>query len=211
MIDSRIQRIEMIANTFGRSDAGINSRHERALRDKGTIWNRVIGSRSQPSKSMARATSAAPLSTMRKTTNEKPKNAATISEVLMALLSLNPCSSRDRARVRSTRSVVYWNSSPMLGEELEGCFALDPDLAQLYGLLRKHARSPHPRPLAFSETKRGQRRASAQRRPHPFSGLQCDNHAGVSEPICETIIHVSIRFVPGLTRVSRLRILIERG
>jgi hypothetical protein len=35
---------------------------------------------------MARATSLAPLSTTRKTASEKPKNAATISEVEMALL-----------------------------------------------------------------------------------------------------------------------------
>jgi hypothetical protein len=35
---------------------------------------------------MARATSAAPLSTIRKTASEKPKNAAAMSEVEMALL-----------------------------------------------------------------------------------------------------------------------------
>lgn len=86
MIDLRIQRIQMIAKTFGRSGAGISSRHERALRDNGTIWNRAIGSRSHPSKSMAPATSAAPLSTTRKTTSAKPRNAATISEVEMAML-----------------------------------------------------------------------------------------------------------------------------
>jgi hypothetical protein len=59
---------------------------------------------------MARATSAAPLSTTRNTTNKKPKNAATISQVEMALLPLNPLQPADRARIRSTRSVVHWDS-----------------------------------------------------------------------------------------------------
>jgi hypothetical protein len=50
------------------------------------IWNNVIGMSHQPSASIAEATSAAPLWTIRKTTSRKPRQAATMSDAEMIWL-----------------------------------------------------------------------------------------------------------------------------
>ena len=60
----------------------------------------MIGASHQPRASMAEATSAAPLWMIRKTTSRKPRNAATISEVEIAVAPL-------RARVAPKNAQGY--------------------------------------------------------------------------------------------------------
>src|SRR5262249_37749865 len=88
LIDSRIQRIQVTLTTPGRFAGGNSSRHERAERSIGTIWEAAIGMSHQPMTSMALATSPAPLYAIKQMTSAKPKRPAMMNEtVMVGLLS----------------------------------------------------------------------------------------------------------------------------